>query len=539
MNVNSRLGLTLLSLATGLLFTISWPSIGGITIIALFSLVPLLLAEEIVYQNKGRYKTRYIFLQSFLAFLVFNVGTTWWIYNASPFGMLGAVVCNAFFMAVVFMLFHLTRRVINDQVGYASLFFYWVGFEYLHFTWDLSWPWLSLGNVLSGDVSLAQWFEYTGVLGGTIWILASNVAIFTLLKRWIISKKANTKQLIGTIFILVVPPVISFFIYNREFKPVSTIEAVVVQPNIDPYNEKFNGLSSDDQLAKMMRLAASKITDSTDYVIFPETALPHGIWEEQLEEEPSIQTIRAFIKAFPGLKYITGLSSYRAYPKGTPKSATARKMGPDAYYDAYNTAMQVRENQPASLYHKSKLVIGVETTPYPQLFGKIEELAIDLGGITGSLGVDDEPSNFWNEDSTVSVAPVICYESVYGEYVGKYVQKGATMIAIITNDGWWGDTPGYRQHLALGQLRAIENRRAIARSANTGTSAFIDVRGELHQPTDYWVEDVILDEVPQYNEITFYTKYGDYLGRTAGAFAVLLILWTVAVRLNTTKKRLG
>src|SRR5574343_444659 len=73
----------------------------------------------------------------------------------------------------------------------------------------------------------------------------------------------------------------------------------------------------------------------------------------------------------------------------------------------------------------------------------------------------------------LKLAPAVCYESVYGDFMAKYIRSGAEVICIITNDGWWGNTPGHRQHLAYAKLRAIETRKQIIRSANTGISCFV------------------------------------------------------------------
>ncbi|MFW5773350.1 MAG: apolipoprotein N-acyltransferase [Tangfeifania sp.] len=122
-------------------------------------------------------------------------------------------------------------------------------------------------------------------------------------------------------------------------------------------------------------------------------------------------------------------------------------------------------------------------------------------------------------------APVICYESVFGEYLTDYVKKGAEFIVIITNDGWWRNTPGYKQHLSFARLRAIETRRSIARSANTGISAFINQRGDLVQTTQWWSETAIKDSVKLNDKITFYVRYGDYIARVSVFVSVLLILY--------------
>jgi apolipoprotein N-acyltransferase len=185
--------------------------------------------------------------------------------------------------------------------------------------------------------------------------------------------------------------------------------------------------------------------------------------------------------------------------------------------------LHFEKDKPIQLFHKSKLVPGVEKMPYPQLFGFLQDLAIDMGGTSGSLGVQDEPSVF--SSSIGKVAPVICYESVYGEYVAEYILKGAQWIAIITNDGWWGNTPGYRQHVQYARLRAVEVRRSIARSANTGVSCFINQCGDISQATPYWQDAVINQSINKNNEITFYAKHGDYIGwLAAGLFFPLLLI---------------
>ena len=106
----------------------------------------------------------------------------------------------------------------------------------------------------------------------------------------------------------------------------------------------------------------------------------------------------------------------------------------------------------------------------------------------------------------------------------NYVRNGAHFIGVITNDGWWRDTPGHKQHLHYAVLRAIENRRSIARSANTGISAFINQKGQILQPTNFWEQDVIRANLKANSTTTFYTQHGDYLGRTATWLSVLVFL---------------
>lgn len=139
------------------------------------------------------------------------------------------------------------------------------------------------------------------------------------------------------------------------------------------------------------------------------------------------------------------------------------------------------------------------------------------------------------KDNTVPVGCAVCYESVYGEYYTEYIRKGAKAMTIITNDAWWGNTPGYRQHLSYASLRAIETRRAIARCANTGISAIISPSGKITQSTDWWEPAVIEGEVPLRNDITFFVAHGDITGRIS-TFIFCLLLLSLAVRFITGKK---
>jgi apolipoprotein N-acyltransferase len=166
--------------------------------------------------------------------------------------------------------------------------------------------------------------------------------------------------------------------------------------------------------------------------------------------------------------------------------------------------------------------------PYARYLRFIEKLALDLGGTVGSLGMDPDRIPFDVPNLGIKVGTAICYESIYGEYCTGYVKNGASLLFVITNDGWWKNTPGHRQHSVYASLRAIETRRSIARSANTGISAFYNQRGDIFQPTEYWVQDVIKQDINANDEITFYVKYGDYIARVMNLTSILLLLVTLS-----------
>ncbi len=128
------------------------------------------------------------------------------------------------------------------------------------------------------------------------------------------------------------------------------------------------------------------------------------------------------------------------------------------------------------------------------------------------------------DGQNIPIGCAVCYESVYGEYYTDYIRKGARAMTIITNDAWWGDTPGYRQHLSYASLRAIETRRAIARCANTGISAIISPSGEIVSETQWWTPAVLEGRIPLRDDMTFFVVHGDITGRICTFLSILLLL---------------
>ena len=547
MKALSKTRLYLLSLLTGVLLWAGWPA-HGFPFLLLIAFCPLLIVEEYFYRERANFKVFGFFKYAYVSTLSWNVLSTWWVLNATLVGGTAAIVLNALFMALVLVLFHYIRIKTNTITGYASLIILWISFEYLHLNWQCSWPWLTLGNGFANYPNAVQWYEYTGVLGGTLWILASNILVTQPIKQALFEghQPSNDRFIIVKAALILIPLLTSIVIavnlkweVNEHGYKWPRVNIVVVQPNIDPYNEKFSG-DFKHQLEKLLALADTKVDSTTDYLVFPETALTDpDIWEGVIDSNASIQTLKRYLKKHPHLSLVTGATTWRNYSPGDSIPESARKyIDGGGYYDAYNTAIQINNNAHIQLYHKSKLVPGVETMPFRKLLGPLADLAFSLGGTSGTLGTQKEPSVFCTSDGKNCVGTAICYESIYGEYIGKYVEKGAQLIFIITNDGWWGDTPGYKQHLSYARLRAIETRRSIARSANTGISEFIDASGNISQQTNWWQPAVIKASLTPQNNLTFYVKHGDYIGRAVCWLCIPLLLLLLISIINKRKTTL-
>ncbi|MBL4654835.1 MAG: apolipoprotein N-acyltransferase [Bacteroidia bacterium] len=528
--MTDKLKYYLLASLSGVLLWLGWPPFDSAFLLFIGWIPLLYVLDNITSEGKTGLST---FKLAFTALFTWNALTTWWIWNASPGGAVMAIITNSLLMSIPIMLFQQTKQRLGVRLGYWSLICYWIGFEYIHLNWELDWPWITLGNGLAMYPDWVQWYEYTGHLGGSLWIWIINILFYLAIFKIIIPIKLATRKvdtssivLLASILLLIISPItISKNIYSNYKESKSSINIIIVQPNIDPYNEKFDGMSDSEQIDHLIKLSEEKIDDSTEYVIWPETAIPTGIWKDDLEQYQSYQQVKAFVNKYPQINLITGLTLYEHFNDESQLSSTARKLKNEpGWYDVYNTAMHISQHNELQLYNKSKLVIGVEKVPYPAIFGMFESLAINLGGTMGSLGSQKERISFKSHDGKVHIGPIICYESIFGEFVTRYIHKGANLLCIITNDGWWGNTPGYEQHLHYASLRAIETRRSIARCANTGTSCFIDQKGDISQATEWWEPAVINSSLYLNDKITFYVKFGDYIGRLSSFLAVAFFM---------------
>jgi apolipoprotein N-acyltransferase len=529
MSVTKKL---LYAITSGLLLAIGWPSIGSFFPLLFIALIPILLVERQVFQDFNNGQPTKLFPYVYLSIFIFNALTTWWVWYASAPGSIIAIGLNSLFITIAVQLAHFTRKKLGHFRGDLALIFFWIGWEYFHLDWDLSWTWLTLGNGFANAPFLIQWYEYSGVFGGSLWILLSN--IFAV--NWISNTQKNQTKLFSKSnlryafkwgLVLLIPTILSAYRYFTYEETNDPIEILAIQPNIDPYNEKFGSLSSTEQVQKMFDLAEQKITPNTEFVIFPETAIPKAFDEDLFEDTQEYGIIAHFYSKHPNTQIVIGASTFSVYGPNDTIRPTARISNSGVIYDVCNTAISIAQDSDPEFYHKSKMVPGPEKMPFPELLKPLQDAIFDLGGTTGTLGSQKERSVFTSKHNRKG-GPIICYESIYGEFVGEYVNQGAEILFIITNDGWWKDTPGYKQHALYAQLRAIEHRRSIARSANTGTSCFINQKGETSQQTDWWVEDTILGQINANNKITFYSNYGDLLGRISLAFGALLLVMAIS-----------
>ena len=567
----SKISLALLS---GLLIAASWPT-SGFTPLIFIAFVPLIFLQDNINSQQSTVNSQQstvkkkdnIFLFSFLTFLVWNSLTTWWVWNSTPAGSIAMILLNSTFMATTFWLYHITRKkIFHNKGGFFLLILFFLAFENLHLTWQLNWPWLNIGNVFSHNHTWVQWYEFTGTAGGTIWVLLANILAYKVIKSQKLRNSetqkfnnSSTPQLLNSSYphtlnssnphtlnssnphtlnssypqillflaVVLIPIIASKIMYHSYEEKGEAVEVVVAQPNIDPWNEEFR-LSAAEILNRNFGVAEPLITENTRFVVSPESSIHENIWLEKINYYRSINESKLFSRN-NNVTYIVGASTLgMAYDKN---DFAARKFyDADEYYYSYNTALSINDTADIQIHQKSRLTPGVEMMPSWWFLRPIKNLAIDLGGTVGTLKSEDTVTVF--NYGKYKVAPMICYESVFGDYVTDFVRNGANMIFVITNDGWWGNTPGHRQHFEMSKLRAIENRRSIARSANTGISGFINQRGDVVKCSNYWEPTALRNTINVNDEMTFYSRHGDYIYRAASFIAILVLCFTFVISIK-------
>lgn len=524
----NRRSFPVLLVLSAVLMSLPWlvPHLG---FTALFGLVPLLLMDYIATRDG----VKRFWLWHYGTFVLWNAITTFWVCNATVGGGIFAVTANALQMSVLFGLFRLSKKRLRGSQAYIFLAAMWIAWErwYLQSA-EISWPWLVLGNAFAQSTHDIQWYEFTGTLGGSLWVWVSNLGIFGVLValsegRWVHRPKPGIAALTALALVLLCPPVISRVIYHR-YQEVSEdkLNVLVAQPNFDPY-QKFQSMTQAQQNAIIIDQFEHALPEGPVLLLTPET-FTSDILCGYYENSATWRRFYGFLQEHPQAEILFGASAYERIESQDRPSYTARRLGDGLWVESHNSALMLDHTGRTEIFHKSKLVVGTELTPYPRFFTRIDDM---LGGVMARCSGQDEISlvHFvaYGDDSqpvrTLPIGSAICYESIYGEYCTGYVRKGAGALAVITNDAWWGDTPGYRQHFSYSRLRAIETRRDIARCGNTGISAFIDQRGDVVSRTQWWQQQTLNGVLNINYAQTFFVRNGDIVGRVC-TFVFLLLL---------------
>jgi len=499
----------LFCLLSSLLLSAGWPPLPFAPLLFLF-LLPLLF---VVLQENNFWK---IILYSFLTFFVNGVITVHWAINVAN-DVKGEIILFLFgyllmaaLMSLPVILFAWTENKMKSLLAWLSLPLYWMAYEYLQGHWDMAFMWLHLGLGLSCYPKWIQFYEITGRLGGTFLIVCGNIIFYLLLKY---RHNQGIKKIViaMSIFIASIVIITNLLLINSSQPSNDTVKVAVVQANMNPY-EKVTERVFEEQYKVFEKLVLSIKNEKSDLILCSE-----GFFKGCDTTPIVLNTIDSnrLIKSLKNIScqinapILTGAIVYKLYYTQQKPTSSAQLVSNSVYYDAFNAAIFVSPDKPVQFYVKTKLVPFMERVPFLDRLSFMECLHLDLNKMSGSYGRGEETNIFIYKN--IKIAPVICMESLFPDYVKEFVKKKANMIAIMTDDGWSGNTNGPTQHALYSVPLAIEMRKPIVRSANTGVSLFVKESGQINNRTKLNEQTIVVQEILLDNKRTFFVRHGNIL----------------------------
>ncbi|HYM19706.1 MAG TPA: apolipoprotein N-acyltransferase [Candidatus Kapabacteria bacterium] len=555
----------LLAILSGVLLALAFPPFGVIGGLGAFvALVPLLIALEDTKRLRDAFWTGY------LAMFIWSLGATYWVGgwkgegSVDPFLMAGGValaVIHPLFLIIPVLVYDAVRRRFGRVIALIGLPIFWIGLEYWHSTGDLSFPWLNLYNTQTYNTAYIQFIELTGSFGLSLVILAINILLYAALRYNVVISKTAAAIIAATtirkfarikllliVLVLIILPYIHGLVKLRETEqPKRTLNVTIVQPNINPWDKWSTGTDVvTDSMFRSTRTAIAATSVKPDLILWPETAITFPItmrWQTN-----SLRGLYDFIHLI-GSPILTGIPDREEYLKTTDAipSDAKKTRDPNFFYREWNASILFfidLDGRPAyQRYHKHKLVPFGEHVPYVDdlpFLGDWFQWGVGLGSWNEGEGYNvfrlPLAHTTVTAPDTAKLCSMICYESVYPSYVRKFVANGAELITIITNDGWYGKSSGPYQHNRFAILRAIENRRWIVRSANTGISSVIDDKGHIIEERPLFESASITRAIPLIDRQTLYATLGDFIAIPCEWGLCGMIVFLIGVRLIKRKQ---
>lgn len=452
---------------------------------------------------------------TFIFTFVFSVLTLYWVgswqSSSDPFLMMGGGALLLAYPCVFLIpstLYFLVKKIFPKI---NALYFFplsWVTAEYLLTLSDLRFPWVLLGHGLAKFHLFIQVADIIGTFGLSVVVGYINILLYKSYKKYRADKKIISPE-----FIIVIVLFATFLVYGLVRTSTFNlserkIKIGLVQPDINPH-KKWEISNINKLLDLYLDLSSNAVKKGAQIILWPETALPvyafggsypqitDKIYNFIEEEQVSILT------GMPDRKVFSDLQSI-------PEDAKYSEQN-DFHYATYNSVvLLVPGSRDLQRYGKMKLVPLGEKVPFVEQLSFLADVLKWGVGISGwNVGKDTTVFNLTLNNSdkdTINILGLVCFESVFPVFVTNFVQRGAELIAVVTNDSWYGKSSGPYQHKEFGVLRAIENRRSVVRCANGGVSCLINALGETVAETEMFTKTVLVVDVPLQTEETFYTN---------------------------------
>jgi apolipoprotein N-acyltransferase len=433
------------------------------------------------------------------------------------------------------------RRAMGRRWGMAAFVLFWMTFEFFHMRGEFSFPWVTLGNSQAADTVRIQMAEIVSVTGLSLHILIFNVLAFVVLS---LTAERSWPQIRRTVLsivlvmaLLYVGPLAYGWLRIMQLEHSNDtrneVRVTIVQPDIDPWEkwgkptgEKWTAY--EQHLAVLDSLTRDRASDRADLFVWPETATPFHLLLPGYQ--PWLERVQRLV-ADAGATLVTGLPHAR-YFDAASAPITSRRIGEsDRYVESYNSVTTIApDGTVGPVYGKVILVPFAERLPHAEsLRFLIEPLMWGVGISSWGQGSDTTVFTAVTRDGReVRFSAMVCYESVFPEYVRAFTDRGAEFLIVVTNDSWWGNTSGAYQHAAYAALRAVEQRRWVVQGANGGISLAVAPTGYAIWQTSLYERTAGTVLIEKRSGRTFYSLYGDLAGMASVVAAGLVGLMALA-----------
>ncbi len=498
------------AVASGLLLTGSFPKI-GIYWLAWLAFVPLLAALRNLSFKNG-------FRLGFLAGLVHYLTLIYWLScTMKTYGHLPLYLCVpvlflfSSYLALYVAVFSatLTRLCRKPLICLFMIPVLWVSLEYLRSFLFSGFPWELIGYSQFNNLRIIQISDIFGVYGVSFLIALSNAAIFLAFlyltkKNWqeeVVSKSIATVSI--TFFILIFGLAWSYGKWRIQsidnlISASPSVSITIVQGNIEQA-KKWDIAFQNETTKKYVKLSLLAKEHKPDLVVWPETATPfyllHNTRLSNMVQKGIYDTDADFLIGSP--------------------SFVRRKNSVEYYNSAYLIGS---DGKVSGKYDKVHLVPFGEYVPFKKWLPFLGKMVEQVG--------DFRPGSKGNTISfrNCGLGLQICYEIIFPDLSRAMAKNNALLLVNITNDAWFGRTSAPYQHFSMAVFRAVENRRSLIRSANTGISGFIDPAGRIIAQTDLFQEAIMTRSIPLLHKTSFYTRFGDMFAIACLATTLLFTL---------------
>jgi apolipoprotein N-acyltransferase len=481
---------------------------------------------------------------TYLTFFIFSVVTLYWVgswqHKTDPFLMISGVLLlfvNPIFMLIPSSLFYFARKIINRKTALYLFPVFWITYEYLYMVTDASFPWLTVGSGLSYFISFIQIADIVSAVGLSLIVIYINIFLYLSVKDFKISK-ARSSAYAGAAFLIFALVLLYGIVRLSSFElSDKKIRAGIIQPDLDPW-DKWSDKPISSLTEIYFDLSRKAVEQGAKLLVWPETALPVYLLGGSYES--TVREIHHFINEHD-VVLLTGMPDIIYYGENDEKPYDVKYSEYLGYYATFNGIILFEPGvDTVQRYGKMKLVPFGERVPFVDQLPFLGDLIKWGVGLSGwNVGQDTVVfrSTALKENYELNINGLVCYESIYPFFVAEFVKKGADILAVVTNDSWYGNLSGPYQHKEIAVLRAVETRKSVVRAANGGISAIINPLGITQVETKMLTKDFIVDDVIIQQDETIFTKTSLVIPSVAAAVSFWIFAFFLFKRLKNKLKK--